>query len=68
YPTGYIVAALLNYAVINSLGWRAMFSLSSFSALLIGLIGTSIKVSNSWRKILNERNNNGHNLIVEMRK
>ncbi|KAG9287117.1 hypothetical protein G9A89_001011 [Geosiphon pyriformis] len=48
YPIGSLLAAALYYAAINSLGWRAMFWIGSFPALLVVIIRIWVPESEVW--------------------
>ncbi|CAG8617443.1 10379_t:CDS:2 [Funneliformis caledonium] len=48
YATGFLLASLLNYAVIDRIGWRAMFWIGSFPAILVIFIRFFVKESPVW--------------------
>ncbi|CAG8522691.1 261_t:CDS:2 [Dentiscutata erythropus] len=53
YATGYIVASLFYYIVLINLGWRALFWIGSFPALLVILIRFVVPESPVWEKMHN---------------
>src|SRR5262249_37154720 len=50
YPTGYLVAALAYAFLYPVIGWRGMFMLGAFPALLSIYIFRSVEESPSWRR------------------
>uniref|UniRef100_A0A1D1YPR8 Carboxylic acid transporter n=1 Tax=Anthurium amnicola TaxID=1678845 RepID=A0A1D1YPR8_9ARAE len=48
YAVGYLLSALLYYAVIENIGWRAMFWIGSFPALLVIVIRFFVPESPVW--------------------
>ncbi|CAG8601472.1 16437_t:CDS:2 [Cetraspora pellucida] len=55
YAAGYIVAAILYYVVLVNLGWRALFWIGSFPALLVVLIRFFVPKSPIWERMHNKR-------------
>ena len=55
YAVGYLLAAILYYAVVENLGWRAMFWIGSFPALLVIVIRFFVPESPVWEAHRNAR-------------
>ncbi|MEQ1948411.1 MAG: MFS transporter [Bryobacteraceae bacterium] len=50
YYVGFFVAAIANYFIGAHYGWRWMFALGGFPALLVGLFYSSVKEPEKWKK------------------
>jgi SHS family lactate transporter-like MFS transporter len=48
YPAGYLLAALAYWIVFPHFGWRGMFILGSFPALLVVFIRSGVEESPAW--------------------
>jgi SHS family lactate transporter-like MFS transporter len=48
YPSGYLLATLLNWAAIGSVGWRGLFMLGAAPALLVLYIRRNVPESPEW--------------------
>ncbi|CAG8633650.1 2544_t:CDS:2, partial [Dentiscutata heterogama] len=69
YPTGYIIAAIFYYAVIRTLGWRAMFWIGSFPALVVVFMRFFVPESKAWEKTHEARRRSvDHNMLNEVKK
>ncbi|CAG8729032.1 30828_t:CDS:2 [Gigaspora margarita] len=64
YPTGYIIAAIFYYAVIINLGWRAMFWIGSFPALVVIFMRFFVPESKAWEQTRETRSAD-HNMFQE---
>ncbi|RIB27598.1 putative metabolite transport, membrane protein [Gigaspora rosea] len=67
YPTGYIIAAIFYYAVISTLGWRAMFWIGSFPALVVVFMRFFVPESKAWEKTRETRSTD-HNMFHDVKK
>ncbi|CAG8665172.1 11461_t:CDS:2, partial [Racocetra fulgida] len=67
YPTGYLLAAIFYYAVIKTLGWRAMFWIGSFPALVVVFMRFFVPESKAWEKQHEARKLTNHNTFNEMK-
>ncbi|CAG8625153.1 6826_t:CDS:2 [Racocetra persica] len=67
YPTGYLLAAIFYYAVIKTLGWRAMFWIGSFPALVVVFMRFFVPESKAWEKQREARMSTNHNTFNEMK-
>ncbi|CAG8638406.1 23409_t:CDS:2, partial [Dentiscutata erythropus] len=69
YPTGYIIAAIFYYAVIRTVGWRAMFWIGSFPALVVVFMRFFVPESKAWEKNHETRRKSvDHNMLNEVKK
>jgi len=59
YAVGYLLAAVLYYAVIENIGWRAMFWIGSFPALLVILLRFFVPESPAWKAQQNASKSTG---------
>ncbi|MEQ1884170.1 MAG: MFS transporter [Bryobacteraceae bacterium] len=50
YYVGFFVAAIANYFVGAHYGWRWMFALGGFPALLVGMFYSSVQEPEKWKK------------------
>ncbi len=50
YPSGFLLATLLNASVYHHVGWRGMFMLGVFPALLVLFIRRNVPESPEWTK------------------
>ncbi|CAG8551856.1 3625_t:CDS:2 [Dentiscutata erythropus] len=66
YPTGYLIAAIFYYAVIKTLGWRAMFWVGSFPALVVVYIRFFVPESKAWEKTRESRRSNTFNELKKV--
>jgi SHS family lactate transporter-like MFS transporter len=48
YPSGYLLATLLNWVAVGSVGWRGLFMLGALPALLVLYIRSSVPESPDW--------------------
>ncbi|RHZ69474.1 hypothetical protein Glove_283g103 [Diversispora epigaea] len=48
YSTGYLIAAVFYYLIIRNFGWRAMFWIGSFPAIIVVILCFFIPESRSW--------------------
>jgi SHS family lactate transporter-like MFS transporter len=48
YPTGFLLATLLNWAALDIVGWRGLFMLGALPALLVLYIRRSVPESPDW--------------------
>jgi SHS family lactate transporter-like MFS transporter len=48
YPSGYLLATLLNWAAIGLVGWRGLFMLGALPALLVLYIRSNVPESPDW--------------------
>ncbi|RGB43803.1 putative metabolite transport protein YjhB [Rhizophagus diaphanus] len=67
YAAGYIVAAIFYYLVTVNLGWRAMFWIGSFPALLIILLRFYVPESQLWERSRESHKSIGHSWINEIK-
>ncbi|CAG8578206.1 22243_t:CDS:2 [Cetraspora pellucida] len=67
YPTGYLIAAIFYYAVIQTLGWRAMFWIGSFPALVVVFMRFFVPESKTWEKTREARMSTNHSMFNEMK-
>ncbi|CAI2176700.1 5624_t:CDS:2 [Funneliformis geosporum] len=49
YATGFLLASLLHFAVVDNIGWRAMFWIGSFPAILVIIIRLFVPESPTWK-------------------
>jgi SHS family lactate transporter-like MFS transporter len=59
YAVGFLLASILYYAVIENIGWRAMFWIGSFPALLVIVIRFFVPESPVWKAHSNARKSSG---------
>ncbi|RIA93737.1 major facilitator superfamily domain-containing protein [Glomus cerebriforme] len=67
YPTGYIIAAIFYYLVTVKLGWRAMFWIGSFPALLVIILRFFVPESQLWKKSNENRKSIGRDWLIEIK-
>jgi len=48
YPSGYLLATLVNWAAIGAVGWRGLFMLGALPALLVLYIRLNVPESPDW--------------------
>ncbi len=61
YYFGFFVAAVANYFIGSTHGWRAMFYFGGIPALMIGFVRYGVSESTAWRKrFVDGRNGGGH--------
>jgi SHS family lactate transporter-like MFS transporter len=48
YPTGFLLATLLNWATFSAVGWRGLFMLGALPALLVLYIRSNVPESPDW--------------------
>jgi SHS family lactate transporter-like MFS transporter len=63
YAVGFLLASLLYYAVIENIGWRAMFWIGSCPALLVILIRFFVPESPVWEAHRNARKSDGKSFL-----
>jgi SHS family lactate transporter-like MFS transporter len=49
YPSGYLLASLLNWAAVGAVGWRGLFMLGALPALLVFYIRSNVPESPDWQ-------------------
>jgi SHS family lactate transporter-like MFS transporter len=49
YPSGYLLATLLNWLAISSVGWRGLFMMGALPALLVLYIRSNVPESPDWQ-------------------
>jgi SHS family lactate transporter-like MFS transporter len=54
YPCGYLLAALIYGLLFDHIGWRGMFILGAFPALLVFFIGARVPESSAWQQSRSE--------------
>ncbi|CAG8532360.1 10480_t:CDS:2 [Funneliformis mosseae] len=59
YATGFLLASLLHFAVVDHIGWRAMFWIGSFPAILVIIIRVFVPESPTWKAQQNVRKSTG---------
>ncbi|RIA89870.1 major facilitator transporter [Glomus cerebriforme] len=64
YATGYLLASILYFAVIENIGWRAMFWIGSFPALLVIVIRFFVPESLVWEAHRDARNSSGRTFLT----
>ncbi|CAB4405598.1 unnamed protein product [Rhizophagus irregularis] len=64
YAVGYLLAAILHYAVIENIGWRAMFWIGSFPALLVILLRFFVPESPAWKAQKNVSESTGKTWLL----
>ncbi|GBB95248.1 hypothetical protein RclHR1_00250046 [Rhizophagus clarus] len=67
YAAGYIVAAIFYYIVTVNLGWRAMFWIGSFPALLILVLRFYVPESQLWERSQENHKSIGYSWINEIK-
>jgi MFS transporter, SHS family, lactate transporter len=63
YAMGYLLASLLYFAVIENIGWRAMFWIGSFPSLLVIFIRFFVPESPVWKVHSNVRDSVGKSFL-----
>ncbi|GBB95308.1 hypothetical protein RclHR1_02510002 [Rhizophagus clarus] len=63
YAVGFLLASLLYYAVIENIGWRSMFWIGSFPALLVIVIRFFVPESPVWKAHNNARKSGGKTFL-----
>ncbi|RGB29475.1 carboxylic acid transporter [Rhizophagus diaphanus] len=63
YAVGFLLASILYYVVIENIGWRAMFWIGSFPALLVVLIRFFVPESPVWKAHRNARKSGGKTFL-----
>ncbi|RIA89869.1 major facilitator superfamily domain-containing protein [Glomus cerebriforme] len=64
YATGYLLASILHYAVIENIGWRAMFWIGSFPALLVIILRFFVPESPVWKAQHNASESTGKTWLL----
>ncbi|CAB4473130.1 major facilitator superfamily protein [Rhizophagus irregularis] len=64
YAVGYLLAAILHYVVIENIGWRAMFWIGSFPALLVILLRFFVPESPAWKAQKNVSESTGKTWLL----
>src|SRR5947207_5446 len=64
YAVGYLLAAILHYAVIENIGWRAMFWIGSFPALLVIVLRFFVPESPAWKAQQNVSKSTGRTWML----
>jgi MFS transporter, SHS family, lactate transporter len=64
YPSGYLLATLLNWVAIGSVGWRGLFMLGAAPALLVLYIRRNVPESPEWSATSSRSHDRGRLLEV----